>query len=113
MPDGLVAGLEQVPGGGVRAGLLVHGDQAGWPPRVAVDGDQRDVVGDVVQRLVGRLDRGDDDKAGDPLVAMPSDRVGYRLAVQRPHALHADREAMLERRLGQGVQRRDRAVQGG
>src|SRR5260370_42237048 len=100
MPDGLVAGLEQVPGRGVRAGLLVHGDQAGWPPRVAVDGDQRDVVGDVVQRLVGRLDRGDDDKAGYPLVAMPSDRVGYRLAVPRPHPLPPGPETMLEARPG-------------
>jgi hypothetical protein len=113
VPDGLVADLEQVPGRGVRARLLVDGDQAGRPARVTVDGDQRDVIRDVVQRLVGRLDRGDDDQARHPLVAVPPDRVGDWLAVQRAHVLHADREAVLERGMGQRVQHRDGTVQGG
>ena len=67
VPDRAVPRVEQVPGGLPGPRHLVDRHQWRRPARITVDGDQRHAVRQVVERLAGRLDRGDDHDAGDPV----------------------------------------------
>jgi hypothetical protein len=94
VPDGPVPGIEKAPRRLVRAGGLVDGRQRNRAPWITADPDQRDVLRDIVQRVVHPLDRGDDGQAGHPLVQVAADRLGQGSPVRRPNALDGDREAL-------------------
>jgi hypothetical protein len=106
-----VPGVEQVPGGRVGARLLIDRHQFRRSLGVTVDADERDIVGQVVKRVVGRLDGGDHDKAGDPLIEMAADRVRYGLVIERADALDVDGKTVPQRRFRQCAERRRGAVE--
>jgi hypothetical protein len=109
--DRAVAQVEQQACGARRAAELVDGHDRHRPGRARLDGDERDVGGQVDERLGRALLRRDDEDAVDPLHAEALDRAHDRRPVERVEADDRDEVARGVGGLLDREQRRRRPVQ--